>query len=470
MPAAAPRRLIVLHTNDIHGRVSGIARLATVLERERAEADAPVLHLDAGDVEEPTNRLSNLTKGVAMHRLLGLTGCDAVVVGNGTVLRYGIETLPEQARVGGYPQLAANLLLDGRVVPGCEASVLLDADGIGVGVVGLTPMDWPDIYEGVFGLELPDAAQVVQAEAAALREAGAQVVIALTHIGLEPDRELAAEVGGEVDLIVGSHTHHLLPEGERVNGTTIVHAGEFAEHFGRVELEVGGDGVRVLDVRVEPVSLDTPSHPAIEVEVEAIEAELEAYVAEVVGELLGPLELRDDAECSAANFMADVLRERMEAEVGLVTSGVAFDTGLPAGPLTRGALYEACPSPANPGAARLAGAQLVQLVARGLDTELAQDSPRSFRGAKRGLMHLSGAEVRHGRLLVDGAEVDPDRTYLVGASDWELDSYGGYADPEWGLEIRYDHPTILREAVEDRLRDHPEVAPPEPRIHSRLDA
>jgi 2',3'-cyclic-nucleotide 2'-phosphodiesterase (5'-nucleotidase family) len=342
-------------------------------------------------------------------------------------------------------------------------------DGIRVGLVGLSPADWRDIYEGIFRLELPDEAPVVRAEATALREAGAEVVIVLSHVGLSRDRELAAELAGDVDLIVGSHSHHLLPDGEEVDGVTIVQAGEFAEHLGRVELEVGGGSVRIVDVRVEPVDAETPHHLAVDAEVARVEAELEHYLAEIIGELHGPLELRDDAECAAANFMADVLRERMAADVGLVTAGVAFDEGLAAGPLTRGALYEACSSPGNPGAADLTGAQLVQLVARGLDPELAQDVPRTFRGAKRGLIHLSGAEIRGGRLLVGGKEVDPDRTYLIAASDWELDSYGGYADDAWGLQLRYDHPTILREAVEDRLRERPEVVPPEPRVHSSLD-
>jgi len=69
-------RVIILHTNDIHGRVEGLARVATLVARIRAEhPDTPVLYLDAGDVEETTSRLSNLTKGVAMHRLLNLAGC-----------------------------------------------------------------------------------------------------------------------------------------------------------------------------------------------------------------------------------------------------------------------------------------------------------------------------------------------------------------------------------------------------------
>ena len=133
----------------------------------------------------------------------------------------------------------------------------------------------------------------------------------------------------------------------------------------------------------------------------------------------------------------------------MVTAGAAFSAPLPAGPLTRGALYEACPSPAVSGAAELTGAQLREIVAKGIDPEFATDLPRAFRGRPRGLIHLSGAEVQNGDLLVGGDPVNDARVYRVAGTDWELDTYGGYAKPEWGLKVEYDMPYILREVVED---------------------
>jgi hypothetical protein len=65
-------RLTILHTNDIHGHQARLAQIATIVERVKANADHTVLYLDAGDVEDTTNRLSNLTKGTAMHRLAAL--------------------------------------------------------------------------------------------------------------------------------------------------------------------------------------------------------------------------------------------------------------------------------------------------------------------------------------------------------------------------------------------------------------
>lgn len=106
------QRFTILHTNDIHGRIEGLARVATLVERIRAERpDERVLYFDLGDVEEASVRLSSLTKGVAMHRLLSAAGCDAAAVGNGGPMRYGPQVLPDYAAVARYPLVVANLRL-----------------------------------------------------------------------------------------------------------------------------------------------------------------------------------------------------------------------------------------------------------------------------------------------------------------------------------------------------------------------
>jgi 2',3'-cyclic-nucleotide 2'-phosphodiesterase (5'-nucleotidase family) len=464
------RRLVVLHSNDIHGRVDALTRIATLVERARAEAgDAAVLYVDAGDVEDTTERLSNLTKGVALHRLLRVAGCQAVAVGNGTVIRYGVDPLVDQAAAGGYPHLAANLQRNGALVPGVQARALVDVDGIRVGLVGLTPTDWRDLYTDALEVELPDELPLVREHTDVLWAEGAELVILLSHVGLERDRDLAAELDGEINLIVGSHSHTVLEQGERVGSVTIVQAGQFGTHLGRVELELDDQRPRIVDARAEPVPPGTPEHPAVTAELETIERELAAWLAEPVGELSGPLELAFDRECPAVAFVADVVRERMEAEIAVVTAGVALVSSLPAGRLTRGQLYDACPSPGVSSVATLTGTQLVELLRRGLDEERAAELIRSLRGVPRGLAHLSGAEVRDGMLQVGGEPIEADRSYRVAGTDWELGTYGGYADPEWNLDVVYDGTTIVREAIEDHFRRHPRIDPPEARIDGDLE-
>ncbi len=446
--------IIILHTNDIHARVIGLARIATYVETVRQEnPDAVVLYFDAGDIEDTINQLSNLTKGVSMHRLLSAVGCDAATVGNAALVRYGPQILAEQAAVARYPLLLANMRMpDGQPLPGVLPSVIVQAGETRLGLIGVTS-ELGGMYS-VFGVEMQPAPQVIREQAAALRSAGVDAVVLLSHMGLGIDRELAQELQQDVSIIIGAHSHNLLPEGERIGDVLVVQAGNFAEHVGRLELLWDGERLIVQRVSVIPVSESWLQSDAVLREADVIDQEVTRFLRGVVGELAEPLDFAVDRECGVGNLMADVLRERMAADVAVVTAGQAFTAPLPAGPLQRMTLWDACRSPANPGVVSLTGAQLLALVERGLDPVFASECPRALRGQARGVMHLSGAQVEDGHLFIGGEPVEPERVYRVAGSDWELGTYGGYADAAWHLQVSYDVPTILREALEDYLAAH----------------
>lgn len=423
-------RVTILHTNDIHGRIEGLARVATLVEQIRSETPHRVIYVDAGDVEETTTRLSNLTKGVAMHRLLSAAGCEVSVVGNATWLRYGPQVIPDQARAASYPLLLANL----TPVAGVRATALIDR----VGFVGVTDPFRSFLHDGVdYRIRALDEVEAVQQGARQLRERGAELIVCLSHLGyrrvpgnLEAatiDPELAERVQGEVDVIVGAHSHDLLPEGERVGSVVIAQAGNFAEHLGRIDI-VDGE----VHAAVIPVEDDLPPHPRVLEEVVAAEAALDASLDEIVAELDTPLD---------PQWIAEMLRERMDAEIGLATAAVVLDYPLPAGPLRRGDLWEACHSTANPALTELSGEQLAHMIELGNDPDFQQTTDGPLRGKPRGPLYVAG----------EAASLDPGRTYLVAATDYELEPYGRLVGDDWQLSVRYDFPTIIREAIEERL-------------------
>lgn len=418
-------RLTILHTNDIHGRQERIAQIATLVHREKERSPHPVLYLDAGDVEETTNRLSNLTKGAAMHRLLSVAGCDAYAVGNACWMRYGPASVTAHTRVSDYPHLVANF----TGIEGTVPSVLLGD----VGVLGLTDpfermaddLDW--------GFDRVDVLSTARRVARDLREQGARLVVLLSHLGWEhefppwDDHRIAAELQGDVDLIVGAHSHHLLPHGERVGEILVAQAGCHGDHVGRIEID--GDSIVAT---VEPVGNDVEGHPAVVEEAARIEAEVEEMLDDVLGEIAVPLD---------GAYIAEVLRQRMRAEVGVFSEGQVLDV-VPPGAVTRGALWHASDSAGNPAVTTMTGEQLAELLRRGVDPEIAEGTPRALRGKARGRIVAAGL----------AGDVDPARSYVVAGTDWELEPYGGYALEEWGLRVRYDFPTIVREAVEEHLR------------------
>jgi len=420
-------RLTLLHTNDLHGQVDALGRVATLVAEIRESTPHRVIYVDAGDVEETTTRLSNLTKGVAMHRLLSAAGCEVACVGNAAWLRYGPQVVAEQAAAASYPLLLANLAPVEGVVP----SALVG----GVGFIGVTDPFRSFLDSFDYGIEPLDEAEVVRTHTHALRTQGAEVVVVLSHLGLSggertaagvDDRQLAGALNGEIDVIIGAHTHQLLPQGERIGEVLVTQAGEHGQHLGRIEI----DGTSI-EASVIPVPEDTP--PALAVVQAALEAEAALDVS--LDEILAVLDVPLDAQ-----WIAEMLRERMDAEVGLVTTQVALDRPLPPGPLRRGDLWEVCHSTANPAFVELSGDRLRHMLTLGNDPEFRESTAGPLRGVPRGPLCVSG-----------DVSVDPARTYCVAATDFELESYGGLVQEDWELSVRYDFPTIIREAVEERL-------------------
>lgn len=450
-----PQRITLLHTNDIHARVVGIARIATLVASERAaQPETPTLYFDLGDVEDTANRLSSLTKGAAMHRLLSAAGCDASAVGNAVLMRYGPTALRAEAAVASYPLLLANLRdADGEPLAGTTPHAMLTVGGVRLGLIGLTAV-LPE-YETFLGLQTLPVLPLVRELVASLRQDGADAVLLLSHMGLDVDRRLASELQSEVLLILGAHTHDLLPEGERIGSVTLAQAGQYAEHVGRVTLLWDGETLSVEAVRVLPVPEETPQSPAVLAVIDVVEAEIAASLADVVGELATPLDFSPERECGVGDLAADALRAYMRGDVGLAMLGGSFDGPLPAGPLRRGMLWEASSSTANPALATLTGAQLAEIVARGLDPTLAAERPRAMRGQAMGTVHLSGASIRGGILYIGDQPLDPTREYLVAATDFELGGFFGYTNPEWQLRVTYDPSVIVREVVADYLQKAP---------------
>jgi 2',3'-cyclic-nucleotide 2'-phosphodiesterase (5'-nucleotidase family) len=419
-------RLVLLHTNDVHGEIEALARVATLVERIRAETDCPAVFVDAGDVEETTTWISNATKGAAMHRLLSAAGCEAAAVGNASWLRYGPQVLSSHAEEAPYPLLLANVrALDGALFDGTGESVL-------VGRLGLVGVTAPYLHFDLagYGASWVEEAPLVRRLAAELRERGAEHVVLLSHLGLEDDRRLAPELAGAVDAIVGGHTHDVLPRGERVGGVLVTQAGDRGRYLGRLEL--GPDGARE---ELLPVGEDVPLHPRVLEAAEAAEHEVEQLFAEVLAELPEPL----DPE-TGARFFGDLLLDRLDADVAIVVPGQAFTEGIPAGRITRGDLWRACDSSANPGLVTMSGAQLAAAVERGRDPDVAASTAQVLRGRQRGVLQVRGLD-----------RPEPEREYRVAGTDWELEPYGGLVEEEWGLRPEYEFPTIVREVLEEHF-------------------
>ena len=156
--------LTILHTNDLHGHVDELTRLATTARRIRREVEAAGGHcllVDCGDAEERSVLEMAVTQGQAAMVCLRAAGYDLAVVGNGAPLSFGPQVVADMAEAFGQPLLAGNLLdQDGALIAGCTPWVVRTVGGVTIGFIGMAPR-WE--YWTWFGLQNPESAPIVRA-------------------------------------------------------------------------------------------------------------------------------------------------------------------------------------------------------------------------------------------------------------------------------------------------------------------
>ncbi len=475
-----PLQLTILHTNDLHGRIDKLPRIATIIREQRALAEAAgrhVLVVDAGDSEDETLLESAATRGVALMHLLNAVGYDVAALGNAVVIRYGPAALAAEAEVVRFPILAANFRwANGRLVEGATDRLILDLDGFRLGLTGATAdflePHFGDIYR-VFGLAVQDHFEAVAQQVALLRAEGAHAVGIISHMGYgdgehRGDLKLVPKTPG-LAFIVGGHSHTLLDSPHVVDGTPIVQTGDYGRFVGRLDLTIDAETGRTTACQgvLIPVTDDIQPAPDVVAAIEAMRADVAKVLDEPLGSLAQPLDLADDRECGIGDWLADRLRAHMGAEIGLVSTGL-LRRPLPAGIITRRMRYETCATGANPCSAELVGADILTMLEHAFDPQHYLDAPPPFRGRPRGILQVSGLTLdvnpsagrgqRVRQALVGGEPLDLDRRYLVAATDAELSNFGlGRVIHLNDAEVEIDATIVAGDLLDANLRDHSPV-------------
>ncbi|MCP3136731.1 bifunctional UDP-sugar hydrolase/5'-nucleotidase [Pyxidicoccus xibeiensis] len=254
---AAPRRLVLLFTGDNQGEIApcgckaepqgGLARRKTAVEAERARG-VPVVLLDAGNAlfRKPLRQDDAVVQqraDLVLEQMEAL-GTAAMAVG-ARDLSHGLAYLQKATR-GPKKQLkllSANLVDKAGKAP-FAASTVVEAGGLKVGVVGVSPEGAVAGEPALTGRAPLDAAL---AEARKLRQARkVDVVVVLAAVPYQEAMKLALLANDAVDFVVQSSENKGLGIGKRVGTHAAVFpAGELGRQLTRLELSVDGPGPSV---------------------------------------------------------------------------------------------------------------------------------------------------------------------------------------------------------------------------------
>ena len=436
LPAAAETvQIKILQVNDWDryeeddGR-GGFARLWSVLEDEGA-SEPNVLFVHAGDAISPS-LLSGFDNGAHMIALLNELPLAAFALGNHE-FDFGPEVAAERVAEAAFPIVNSNVkTAEGELFPGTVESLLLEVEGITLGFYGLTtpatieiasPGD--TVFEPVLetGLRMRDA----------LREAGADIVVALVHTGWEEDMSLYRSRAADLVLTGHDHDLRLMYDGR----TVMVESGSQADRVTAIELAVERDDNGRASWTPAFRVLDTADYEPSEVALallQPLDDQLSAELDIDVG--VTPIELdtrRATVRTQESNFgslIADAIRNATDADVGLTNGGgIRGDRLYEAGHvLTRRDILTELPFGNTTVLVAISGADLLAALENGV-SQVADGAGRfpQVSGFTFAFDASKPAGSRVSDVKVDGVPLDEEATYRVATNDYMLGGGDGFA-------------------------------------------
>ncbi len=449
-PVAAPvtAKITFLHTNDVYEIApikgwGGFAELMTALKKERAAAPGGVTTF-GGDLISPS-LMSGLTKGAQMIEMMNAVGVDLAVLGNHE-FDFGPDIAKARIAESKFPWLGGNVLgPDGKPFGGAVATAMREIAGFKVGFLGITTPETTTLSSPGKDVKFTPYVEAGAEMAKALRAQGAELVVAMTHLTFNQDRELAAKVK-EIDLILGGHDHDPLMAWE--GGKLLLKAGHDNEFLAIVDLmltrEQTKDGPKVTFVpawRLLPIRGIAPD-PDIAALVKKHTDKLDAELNVKIGVAATPLDSRRSEvrakENAIGNLFADATREAVGADVALVNGGgIRGDRQYDAGhQLTRRDILVELPFGNITALIELKGSDLKASLENAV-SRVAELQGRFV--SVSGMTFSYDPKAEPGKRVLEatvgGKPLDPAATYKVAANDYIVGGGDGFADLKKGKVI-----------------------------------
>lgn len=444
--AAVPARavdLTIITLNDIDqirvgGERGGLDRVKTLVDRERARGDRTVLVLFAGDALSPS-LYATLDGGAHMIEALETVGIDVFVPGNHE-FDFGPDVFRQRMAELDAPVLAANLRgPDGAPLEGIAGSLTIEVDGdavgrVRVGVVGTIKDETPTVSSTGDLVFLPSV-DTAAAEARALREAGADFVIAVAHEGDRGDQALVRT--GAADAIASGDDHvlTLAYDGRTVltesaaQGAHVVLTDIVFEQAAPDRAVTWRPSFRIVD------TADFEPDPDIVALAEALEAGLSPGLDTPIARTLSAFDTQVTTvraqESGFGNLVADALRETTGADVALMNGGgIRGLKDYPAGTaLTRRDIATELPFANKVVVLELTGASLLAALENGFSRIGAGGGTGRFPQISGSTVVVDPSRPAGERVVeatVGGEPLDPTRTYRLATNDFLARGGDGY--------------------------------------------
>ncbi|NDP48113.1 MAG: thiosulfohydrolase SoxB [Sulfuriferula multivorans] len=431
-----------------YGKVGGFAHLASLIKRLKTSRPKALL-LDGGDSWQGS-ATALWTAGQDMVEASLELGVD-VMTGHWE-FTHGAERVAHVVRNDFKDKIAfvaQNIARKDNAEPAFDAYVIREQNGIPVAIIGqafpytpkangaqFTP-DWE------FGIDEAHLQAVVNE----VRNKGAQVVVLLSHNGMDIDLKLAARISG-IDMILGGHTHDGVPVPSVVKNaggaTVVTNAGSHGKFLAVIDFDVKNGRVADYRYHLLPIFSELlPADSAMQATIDRVRAPFESRLLEPIAESQELLYRRGNFNGSWDQLIVEALMQVKDAEIAFSPGFRWGTTLLPGQTITRENLMEqtAITYP-DTSVAQMTGAEIKQHLEKLCDNIFNAD-PYQQQGGDMvrtgGLVYACepAAKInsRIRDMTLNGQPIQADKSYKV--ARWGVGSAQSEGEPVWDVVEQY---------------------------------
>lgn len=448
------RELTILHWNDFHARnmpyeisrkkdgeqvkyyVGGSASMLGYLNKYRDEHS---LVLNAGDDYQGTP-ISSLTRGFSQIKLLNNFGLDAFTVGNHD-FDYGDYTLDSALKGANFEYLGGNLYFSTEQRTFGKSYIIKNINGIKIGILGEGPKELKTLTlpKNVTNIIVLNTDSVITVSVGELKKEGCNLIVMMSHNGYDEDSIFATR-HGDIDIIIGGHSHTPIFKPREVNGVLICQAGSYGRYLGKLDIKYDLDNKKITyhyGKLIETVFDSTIYDRNQEALVEKMEEDIKPLLSEVIGSLQSDWKAHGKYGSNLAQWQADVFRQKTNSDIGCInTGGVRRD--LLKGDITVGDIWEINPFGNTINLIKVKGTELKEMITNHLINAYTKEEGKSgtpdllvFSGLKITINSSKPVNATSGFIVsleVNGKPIDDNAEYQLATNNYvatQVDKFFG---------------------------------------------
>lgn len=447
------------HINDLHSHFENWPKIRRFLNDRRKfhySRGEPVFLFDVGDFLDRVHPWTEATDGKGNISLLSQVPFDAVTIGNNEGIGNSKTILNSLYENVKFPVLVANLLdIEDHSIPHWANPYIIKStsNGTRVGIIGLTAPLYLSYVPN--GWQPKESFEILPQLLLDMR-AQTDVIILLSHMGIIEDEHMA-EMYEDIDVIIGAHTHHVLPSGREIEGTMLTGGGKWGKYIGHTMITLHQKTVVKIETElITCESLPESIHDKYEVN-HYLEKGKNLLQDQKVAEMPFSLLTAWKEETDLVQMGLDAICTYANCDIGMLNSGLFLDD-LEKGIVTKEDMHRILPHPMRLIVCKMDGRTFKDLV---WNMEELRDELRSkevtgmgFRGKIFGELVFKGIRVDQERssIYYKGMSIDDEQTItFVTVDHYRYISYFPLIDNKGEVTLLF--PFFLRDVFALYLKE-----------------